>query len=89
VADPRFAIGIFYLEEQMDAEEKLGILIDLGYAIRQLRQFRDIGRALDALERVKSVLEASGNPLVEADTGTFAERSPWPSPKGPTHPSCY
>lgn len=26
------------------------------YALRQLRQFRDIGRAIDALERVESAL---------------------------------
>jgi hypothetical protein len=31
-------------------------LTDIRYALRQLRQFRDIGRAIDALERVEEVL---------------------------------
>jgi hypothetical protein len=32
------------------------ILTDVRYALRQLRQFRDIGRAIDALERVEEAL---------------------------------
>jgi hypothetical protein len=31
-------------------------LIDVRYALRQLREFRDIARALDALERVEEAL---------------------------------
>jgi hypothetical protein len=32
------------------------LLTDVQYALRQLRQFRDVGRALDALERVEDQL---------------------------------
>jgi hypothetical protein len=32
-------------------------LTDARYALRQLRQFRDIGRAIDALERIECRLE--------------------------------
>lgn len=38
-------------------------LVDLNYAIKQLRQFRDTGRALDALDRVHEAL--SGVVLAE------------------------
>jgi Arc/MetJ-type ribon-helix-helix transcriptional regulator len=34
------------------------ILTDIRYALRQLRQFRDIERAIDALERVEEELAA-------------------------------
>lgn len=33
-----------------------GILIDLRYAVRQLREFRDVDRALGALERIEETL---------------------------------
>jgi len=42
------------------------ILTDLHYAIRQLRQFRDIDRALDALERIQAELEQPPEPEHEA-----------------------
>jgi hypothetical protein len=32
-------------------------LTDARYALRQLREFRDIGRAIDALERIECWLE--------------------------------
>jgi hypothetical protein len=32
-------------------------LTDARYALRQLREFRDIGRAIDALERIECRLE--------------------------------
>lgn len=31
-------------------------IVDLNYALKQLRQFRDTGRALDALDRVHEAL---------------------------------
>lgn len=34
-----------------------GVLVDVRYAVKQLRQFGDVQRALDALERVEEVLE--------------------------------
>jgi len=43
-----------------------GILIDVQYAIRQLREFSDIGRALDALDRVEATL-AERNEAALAD----------------------
>jgi len=43
----------------MTAEETIAaIRTDLAYAIRQLRVHRDIGRALDALDRIEERLEA-------------------------------
>ena len=36
--------------------EKPAPLTDLRYAIRQLRDFRDVRRALDALERIEEML---------------------------------
>lgn len=33
------------------------VLIDVRYALRQLRQYRDVQRAIDALERVEEALE--------------------------------
>ena len=42
------------------------MLIDLRYAMRQLREFRCIDRAMDALERVEEQLVAEG----EGDDGT-------------------
>ncbi len=34
-----------------------GIKVDLAYAIRQLKQFGDVERALDALERIQEALD--------------------------------
>ena len=33
------------------------VLIDVSYALRQLRQFRCVDRAIDGLERVESTLK--------------------------------
>jgi len=43
----------------MDA---FSLLIDLKYAIRQLREHKCIDRALDALDRLEMALESEGAP---------------------------
>jgi hypothetical protein len=40
----------------MDEALRQRLLIDVQYALRQLRKFDDVGRALDALERVEDQL---------------------------------
>ena len=35
------------------------LLTDTRYALRQLRQFREVDRAIDALERIEAKLEAA------------------------------
>jgi hypothetical protein len=37
--------------------DNLSVLVDVQYALKQLRQFRDVGRAIDALERVEEALQ--------------------------------
>jgi hypothetical protein len=41
----------------MNQHLRAACLTDARYALRQLREFRDIGRAIDALERIECRLE--------------------------------
>ncbi len=41
----------------MTPETLRSVRTDLAYAIHQLRRFRDVDRALNALERIEEILE--------------------------------
>lgn len=36
----------------MDEDDVMALLIDARYALRQLREYRDVDRAVDAVERI-------------------------------------
>ena len=51
----------------MSKDEVAYLMTDVRYALRQLRQFGDVGRAVDALERLESNLARMGDGEVEVE----------------------
>lgn len=46
------------VDPPMPQSFKSSVRVDLDYAIKQLREFKDITRALDALERIKNHVDS-------------------------------